>query len=286
MDHRIYYLLIIVLILYSILLSITYNSIWIIVLLSSGIIYGVIGVLVSLRKLYFLASASPHIALLAIALAIPTARLLYGSEQLYGIIYGLIMIYIAGYMIHRGISSDQATAFLVGAVSSLTVITIYYILVHYPLEFNISSLIIGDPLLTSWSDASVSLLIALTTLAILLLTYHEQLSLGVDRESTMLMGINVKLYDLITYTVIGLGAIALLPIVGYILEHVLVLLPPTIALLRANNAREAVLLTILSSTTASLLGLHLGLLLDLAPTGLIGLILLVFYIIVFIGGKK
>ncbi len=286
MDHRIYYLLIIVLILYSILLSITYNSIWIIVLLSSGIIYGVIGVLVSLRKLYFLASASPHIALLAIALAIPTARLLYGSEQLYGIIYGLIMIYIAGYMIHRGISSDQATAFLVGAVSSLTVITIYYILVHYPLEFNISSLIIGDPLLTSWSDASVSLLIALTTLAILLLTYHEQLSLGVDRESTVLMGINVKLYDLITYTIIGLGAIALLPIVGYILEHVLVLLPPTIALLRANNAREAVLLTILSSTTASLLGLHLGLLLDLAPTGLIGLILLVFYIIVFIGGKK
>lgn len=284
---RIYLSILILSIVYAILLSIIYNTVWIIVMLFSALIYGSLGIIVAVRKLYYLASASPHIALLAVTLAIPTSYLLiHGFEFVYALLYGLLMIYIVGYMIYRGIGTDIATAIMVGATSSLSVLAIYYVLTHYPLEYSLSTLIIGDPLLATWTDAYIVVLIAIITLALIILTYHEQLSLGVDRGSAVLLGLNVRLYDLLVYTLIGIGVIGLIKIIGYILEHVLILLPPSIAMIKARSSDEAFILSILTAITASLIGLHLGILLNISPTGLTGTILLIYYIIVFIRWRK
>ncbi len=283
---RKYVVLTALLVLYSIVLSITYNPVWVLILLSAGVVYGVLSNIVALRRLYFLAGASPHIALLAVILSIPTSRLLGGSELFYAFLYGLLLIYIAGYMIHRGVSVDTATALIVGATASLTVLTIYHVLVHYPIEFSLSALITGDPLLTTWFDVCVAVAIAVVTVSTITLTFHEQLSIGVDRESTILSGINTRIYDLIVYTLIAVGVVGLLKIVGYILEHVLVLLPPGIVLARARSAWDALLLSIMVTTTSSLLGLHLALLLNQSPPGLIGIILLILYIAVYLGRRR
>ncbi len=271
---------------YALTLSLAYNPLWVIVILAAGLIYGSLSNIVALRRLYFLAGASPHVALLAVTLAIPTSHLLGGDNVVYAFLYGLLLIYIAGYMIHRGVESDIATSLIVGVTASLTVIAIYYVLVNYPLEYSLSAIIMGDPLLTNWSDAYTAIVLAIITLSIVYLTYHEQLSLGIDRVSTMLSGIRIKVYDLITYTLIGLGVVGLLRITGYILEHVLLLLPPGIAIARARSAWEAFILTIIVATASSLLGLHLALLINQAPSGLIGVLLLIFYVIAFIGGRR
>ncbi|MEM4620202.1 MAG: metal ABC transporter permease, partial [Desulfurococcaceae archaeon] len=110
------------------------------------------------------------------------------------------------------------------------------------------------------------------------LTYHEQLSISIDIVSTRLSGVNIVVYDLIAYTLIGIGVVGLLKIVGYILEHVLILIPSSIATIVSKSAREALILSILLALNSSLIGLHLSILLNLPPSGLIGFVLLVIYL--------
>lgn len=285
MKH-IYLYLVILIIVYAFILGLTYNPVWVIIIFATGTIYGSLSNVVALRKLYFLAGASPHIALLAVTLSIPTTYLLGGEAIIYAFIYSLIMIYIVGYMIYKGVDTDIAISLIVGITASLTVLAIYYVLTNYPLEYSLSAVIMGDPLLTSWSDAYLAVFLAVTTFTLIYLTRHEQLSLGIDQVSTMLSGIKILFYDLLMYTLLGLGVVGLLRITGYILEHILLLLPPSIALTCSKSADEAFTLTIIVALASSLLGLHLALILNLAPSGVIGVLLSILYIIAFIGGRK
>jgi len=280
-----YIFLTILIAIYAFTLMISYNVVWVSIIMLAGIVYGVLGNIVAIRRLYFLASATPHVALLAVALSIPSVKMFGGYEIAYSLIYGLLMTYIVGYMIHRGVEPDRATSLMVGASASLTVLTVYYVMVKYPVEFSLTALIMGDPLLATWRDLYIMLIITLVTIVFFTLTIHEQLSIGIDRESTYLSGVKVWFYDLVAYTMIGLGAIALLPITGYILEHVLILLPPGIAVMRGGSAKESIYSTIFITISASLFGLQLSILFDQSPTGMIGLILLAIYIIVYVGGK-
>ncbi|MET1160571.1 MAG: metal ABC transporter permease [Thermoprotei archaeon] len=273
--------LIVLLVIYVALLSLVLNPLWIIVMVSAGLAFGSLGSIIAIRKLYFLAGASPHIALLAVALSIPLSVVLGGSEYLYSIIGGILLVYIAGYMIYRGIESDIATAMVVASTASLSVIVIYYVLTRYPIYFSISAIITGDPLLVGIYDAMVAFVIALFTFILVLLTYREQLAIGIDRNMAELLGLRIWVYDLLLYTLIGLVVVGLLKIVGFILAHVLVLLPPSIAVIRSRSAWEALYLTIVTALVSSLLGLHFGVLLDISPTGLTGLILLFLYILAF-----
>lgn len=264
--------------LYSALLALSYNPLWIVVIVSSAIIYGVLGNLVAMRKMYFLASASPHVALLAVILSIPTSYYLSGPQILYSVFYGLLLIYAVGYMVHRGVDSSVATSIVVGLATSLSVLAMYYVLTYYSIEYSLYALMLGDPLLVSLDEVLVVVLLAIGFLAASALTYSEQLSIAVDLESTRLSGVRVWAFDFLAYTLLGVGVIGLLRVVGYILEHVLLLIPPSIAVISGRSARETYLLTLTLAINTSLLGLHLAILLDQPPSGLIGVVLLIVYL--------
>ncbi len=272
-------LLIFLLASYALVLCSRYNPVWIIVMLSAAIAFGSLSSLVGMRKLYFLAGAMPHVALFAVTLSIPLTQLLrIGSSLVYSIIIGIALVYIVGYSIYKGVNSDIATAVFVGFTASGSVIVAYYVLTYFPVEYDLTALIMGDPLLSSIEQAILSAILAISVFIIVYLTYREQLSLGIDRESAMLSGLKIEIYDAITFTVLGLVSITMLKIVGYILEHILVLLPSSIAVISAKSAREALYINIVSAITSALLGLHLGIMLNISPSGLTGLILLLFYI--------
>ncbi len=280
-------LLILLLVSYALVLCNRYNPVWITVMLSAAIAFGSLSSLVSMRKLYFLAGATPHAALFAVTLSIPLTQLLgMGSSLVYSIIIGIALVYIVGYSIYKGVNSDIATAVFVGFTASGSVITAYYVLTYFPVEYDLTALIMGDPLLSSTEQAILSAILAITVFIIVYLTYREQLSLGIDRESAMLSGLRIEVYDAIVFTVLGLVSIAMLRVVGYILEHILVLLPSSIAVISAKSAREALYISIISAITSALLGLHLGVMLNISPSGLTGLILLLFYIISLAGKRK
>lgn len=263
------------------------NPIWVIVMVSAALAYGSLSPVIAARRLYFLASASPHAALLAAVLGIPltnTTRI--GDEYVWAIVVGLALIYLAGYMIYRGLDTDTATAVFVAFTASSSVIALYYVLTHFPIRTNIWAIIVGDPLLATSLDALYAVVIACLTLTAIVLTCREQICIGVDRNYVKLAGVNVRFYDLLAYTLLALTTVALIRIVGFVLEHVLVLLPSAIAITWSRSARNAMLLSINVSLTACILGLYLSIIFNQAPAGITGLILLIIYLAVLVMRKK
>ena len=267
----------------AIALAYASSIIWVTVMLSAAIAYGFLSPIVAARRLYFLAGALPHSALLAAIISIPLARVTpVLSEYFWAILVGLLLTYIVGYMIHSGIDPDVATASFVSFTASASVVSIYFVLTAFPVETNITAIIIGDPLLASYSDALFALAVALAGLLFVSLTYCEQVCIGVDRDSVRLTGINMKFYDIVVFTLLAITTVALIKIVGFVLEHVLILLPASIAITVSNSSREALFYSIFSSIIASLGGLYLAITVNTAPAGVTGFILLSLYIVAMI----
>ncbi len=278
--------LLLILVLAIFLSSIVTDLKWVLVMSIAALTYGLLSPVVAARRLYFLASASPHSALLAAVLAIPLARIFdIVNEYVWAIFLGLLLTYIVGYMIHKGIDTDTATATFVAFTASASVMAIYYVLTSFPLETNIWAIIVGDPLLADWNDIAYASVVMVFTALLVLLTCREQICLGIDRDYVKLAGIRVEIYDWIMFTLLGLTTVALIRIVGFVLEHVLILLPATIATTASKSARDAMYLSIISSFAASILGLHLAVALGLAPAGIAGLSLLTLYIFALLGRK-
>lgn len=264
----------------AVLLALATNIVWVVVMASAAIAYGSLSPVIAARRLYFLASALPHAALFAAVLAIPLTRLLgFFNEYIWAVVISLALTYSIGYLIHRGLDPDVATASFVALTASASVIAIYYVLTSFPVQTDITAMIIGDPLLASSTDAIVSAIIAGISLASVLLTYCEQVCIGIDRDIVRLAGVRMDAYDALLFSLLAVTAVALIKIVGFVLEHVLILLPSAISALSSRSAYGSLYLSLVSSLVASITGLYLALVLDIAPAGAAGLILLGVYVL-------
>jgi len=261
------------------LLAYLTDIVWFLVMASAAIAYGSLSAIIAARRLFFLAGASAHSALLAAVIAIPIAETLgLGNQQLWSIVVGILLTYTVGYMINRGIKSDIATAVFVSATASISVLAIYYVLTSYPLESDIWAIIVGDPLLARWSDALYSTAIALIILATVLITFREQVCIGTERDCAALTGLSIKLYDLVFFTILGLATVALIKTVGFVLEHVLILLPASIAVTISKSSLNVIFICIYVSVVSSFLALYIGILINQSPAAIAGIILLTVYL--------
>jgi len=270
----------------SIVISVLYDVKWVLVFVCAGVSYGVLSSLVAARRLYFLAGASPHAALLAAILSIALTSIAGINTYFWALLLGIALLYIAGFMIYRGLDADIATSVFISLTSALSVIAIYFILTNFRYSADVLSIIVGNPLLISWPD--VVFLIALTLAITLptLLTYYENVYLGIDREDAITSGSRLWLYDLITFTVLALATVGIIKVVGFVLEHVLILLPGSIAIASSRNSKEALLTSLITSLSMALLGLGLASTFNIAPSGMIGLLLLIIYVMTLVLKSK
>ncbi len=254
-------------------------------MLFATLAFGVLGSLVAARKLYFLAGAAPHSALLAALLGVLFSSLTSLPLRPLVIILAVVLVYFVGYPLFRGFDPDVVTALFVSLTSSLSVILVYVVIRVAPVTYNISSLVFGDPLLATARDLPVIVIVSIVTTVASIATYKEQVLIGFNREQAVLSGLRVWVYDLLFFTVLGMSLAALLPIVGFILEHVLVLLPGVISL-SARSSRDALLYAVFSALLAGALGLWVSVLLDISPAGSTGLMLFAIYLASLVLGKR
>lgn len=251
------------------------NLLWVATLLAAGLGFGSVSPLVAVRRVGFLAAAAPHFALLATAasvmmLATPKAA------ALASLVAGVALVYSAGYLIYRGADADLVTYLFVGFASAASVIVLYYAST-VGAGYSIASLILGDPLLATTWEAYYALGAAATVTLLSLATYDAQVYSGIDRNTARLAIGRLWLYDLAFFTALGLASVGLIRVSGFILEHILILIPAAIAAGLASSAREALALSIASAIAASGVGGALALAIDIAPAGAIGLTLTAVY---------
>ena len=255
----------------------TRNPAWALVALASGLAYGFVSPLVAARRLYFLAGAAPHAALLAAAVGVSLWYTIGVPPYAAMLVIGTALVYIVGYAIFKGVDPDVATSTFVGAASATSVLVLYYLLSRYPASGDVSALFIGDPLLVSIKDAVAAMAVALTVALISAMTFKEQAYIGFDRDDARLAGLRVWAYDLALFTALALATVGLIPVVGFILEHILVLIPAAAAATIAGSAGEALKLSAALATASTALGMLTAILADVAPSGAAGAILLALY---------
>ncbi len=184
-----------------------------------------------------------------------------------------------GGLAYLGVDSDDATAFVASLSSVGGVLAVFYVMTRISYGGNLFSIIIGDPLLATREEVITGLIMSLIVLVFGILSAREVVYIGVDRDDAILSGVRVWLYDLILYTLLGITVMALVRAVGFVMEHVLILLPGAVAATRASSPLDAVLIAGGGTLFAGAVGLILGITFNVSPSGSTGLVILSVYAI-------
>ncbi len=249
------------------------------VALLSSLMMGVVSPLIAARRLYFLAAESSHMALLAASLAVILTNITPVKYEFFWVLLvGLAITYSVGLAIHRGVDPDIATSIATGATISGSVIAMYIALTRFRTSYSLWSLILGDPLLTTRQDIYVLTLLTAIALAVSLSTYKVMIYVGIDRDSAVLTFGSTHIYEILFFTVLGLTSLALIKIVGYALEHVLMLMPALTSMNLVEGGRRLMVSSVCLSIASNLLGFSLAMKLGVAPAGSVGLIALSIYL--------
>jgi ABC-type Mn2+/Zn2+ transport system permease subunit len=253
---------------------------WLILIILTSLTYGNLSALVSAKRLYFLASVTPHSALLAVILAVITSNTLgLLNDYLWATVIGCSLLIVVGYLIYREVNADIITSLYVASTASLSVLLMNYVLTNYKLTYSLWSIILGDPLLTTWMDVLAVAIVALLTEVITLTTIKYHIYSGVDLDFLKLSRGYGLAYELLFYLLLGISSVALIKVTGFILQHVLILLPAITAARVCSSSRCTYILSIAISTTAGVLGLVIAILANTSPSGSIGAILISIYLI-------
>ncbi|MEM4490349.1 MAG: metal ABC transporter permease [Desulfurococcaceae archaeon] len=264
----------------------TYDPIKVTAFMLMGLVMSTISIIVYYRKLEFLTAESVHISLFAVTLSYILNFYFNLPIFIPAIMFGLLIIYLSLYMVHRGLGQEKASAVIVSSTSALSVISIYYVLTTIPAQYSLSSIMLGDPLLLTRSDSLLAIFFSVALFFVVMIFLKEIIETSIDPVSASLTGIRVRFYDLVTYTAIGLSSIVFLRLAGYVMEHVLMLLPAIASTFYSSSSREHVVNTLLLGVSASAAGFAASIYLNTAPTGLTGIIILITFIIGFTWRRK
>ncbi len=258
---------------YAVITVIRFDSLLIVASLCVGISYGLISNVVAARRLYFLAAASPHSALFAASLGMTIYLVLGGNPRYWSLLVGIILLNLVAYLIRVSKNRDVATSVFVSLTSSLGVITLYYLSqIAKVSEKDLMSIIIGE--LTSINSTYVleAMLITLVLVITVITTYY-----GLIHES---ISNSISKYDAILYVILALVTVGLIKLTGFILEHVLILMPGAIASIISRKAKDSLVISTISSITATSIGLLSSVLTGLSPSGVAGVFLVGTYVLI------
>lgn len=274
-------LIFIILLLISLPNVLIYDSIKVAAFLFMGLLMSTVSIVVYYKRLELLAAESVHISLFAVTLGYIANYILNLPVFMCAVMVGLLMIYLSLLMVRKGLGEERASAVIVSSTSALSVILMYYALTTVPARYSLSSIILGDPLLLTRNDSLLAIYISIALFLLVMIFLKEIIETSIDPVSASLTGVRVKFYDLVTYTAIGLTSIVFLRLAGYVMEHVLMLLPAIASTFYSSSLREHVMNTLLLGTSATALGLAISIHLNVAPTGVTGIIVLIMFVIGF-----
>ncbi len=248
---------------------------WVAVMVGAGLSLGGLSALVGVRRLFFLAAAVPHTALFSVSLGLLLENSVGGGFRLWGLLANSLLLLVAwGLMQRVEQQADRVVALLVGGTSSASVLLLYYLTTRQGAGYSVASLVLGDPLLADEASSLVALSVGLAVAVYSITTFREHVMIGANRLTALLAGIHAGLYDVSLLLVLSTATVVLLDIVGFILAHILLLLPGSAALTAARRAAEILPLSLTLALTSSLLGLSASLETSLSPVGLLGMVLL------------
>jgi len=221
---------------------------------------GVIGTLVVVKRIGFLAGGIAHTVLAGMGIAF-----FYGASPVLGaIIAALLSAVLIGWI---KLQWRQDEDILIAAFWSVGMaIGILFISQTPGYNIDLMSYLFGNILLVSESDLRLMLLLDCAIIATVLIFYKQFLATVFDEEYASLCGVNVKFFYIFMLCMIALTVVLLIQIVGLILIIALLILPAASAAQFSSSVSRMMVIAVLLSIFITISGLIISYQPDL-PSG-------------------
>lgn len=223
-----------------------------------GLLCGLLGFFVVLRRLAFIGVGISHSAVGGVALGLvlgvdPTA-----SAAVFAVLVALGMFWVAR---DRRLSEDAVIGvFLSGAMALGLLLTS----MQHGYQKDLFAYLFGSLLAVSSTDLSLLCGLAAVLALVVAATFREMLFVAFDEEVARAYGRPVDLLDSILLVVLALTVVAGVRVVGVLLVEALLVVPAATAALWTLDFRRQVLLSMALGATSATVGLWLSFVFDVA----------------------
>ena len=155
-----------------------------------------------------------------------------------------------------------------------------------PTSVNVQTIVMGNILAVTPDETLQLVLIALVTLAVMLLLWKDLMVTFFDESHARSIGLNPPLLKVIFFTVLSASTVAAMQTVGAFLVIAMVVTPGATAYLLADRFGRVIAIAVLVGTLSSLIGAYVSFFLDGATGGVIVVLQTVIFLLAFVFAPK
>lgn len=234
--------------------------------LLASIVCGIVGVIVTEKKLLMMSGGIAHTAYGGVGLGY-----LCGFEPIFGAIgFSLAAALGIGYVKRKGGAHSEVMIALFWSLGmALGVLFVSFMPVYPP---DMSSYLFGNILTVSRSNLTVMGILTAIVLAIVFIFYYDWKTFLFDPEFAGIIGFPSAMFDYLTLVLVALTSVTLIRVAGIILTIALLTAPAAIAKLFSNRFGGRMIIASIIGGIICLTGLCLSYYFDL-PSGSVIIIL-------------
>jgi len=245
-----------------------------------AILASVSGSFIVLRRYAMLTETLAHVALVGVAIGIVTEQNPIWVAVLISVLSSWLIEYLRSYL---GLYSDSILALFLSGSLALAVV-----IVSVAGSFNASlfSYLFGSILSVTNEDLVVMLVFGSLAMAVLIGFFKEFYFIAFDEEVAQVSGLKVKLLNFMLVTIIAVIIALSIRVVGTLLIGALMVIPTISALRYRMGFSKTILLSLLFSISAVLVGMILSYNFSLPSGATIVLVILVIFVISMVINRK
>ncbi|MFV0254955.1 MAG: metal ABC transporter permease [Erysipelotrichaceae bacterium] len=245
-----------------------------------GLILPMVGIIILLRKMTFIADSFGHINMAGVALAILLVNLL-NLPMIYNILITLIWTIISAILIEylRNKYKNYKELSILIVYSLSVALTMIFLSKSSGYNASIFNLLFGNINGIARADLFWILIVEILMLGVIFCNYRKIILLSLDEEYSKLYGINVDKNRYLMMILIAITITIAIETIGVLLVSSLISIPLLASAQLAKNLKLTLLFAILITEVAIILGIILGFILDLPTSAVIVIITIIVYLI-------
>lgn len=244
----------------------------------SSISFGVIGTIVVVKRISYIAGAISHCVLGGIGIGLylnKVCGISWVSPMTGAIISSILAAVVIGLV---SMHAKQREDTVIGALWAFGMATGILFISKTPGYIDPMSYLFGNMLIISKQDLWYMFGLGLAVVSIVTAFYSKFLAVCFDEEFARLRGVNVDFYYLFLICLIALTVVILVTMVGVILVIALLTIPAAISCIFTKKLWHTMILSVFICMIFSVLGLSMSYSLDLSSGPFIIVLLTLFYL--------
>ena len=223
----------------------------------AGVISGVIGSLIVVKRLAFLSGGIAHASYGGIGLG-----LLLGLNPIYTALPFSILSAIMIGLVRKETSDDTAIGVVWALGMALGILFIGFAPGYVP---DVSSYLFGNILLIHRSEVCATAILTLVVSVVVAIFYREFQMLSLDEEFAEVVGVS-QLFNYLLLSLAAVSIVAIVRVAGIVLAIAILTIPPAIVKAGSSSLKIMMIHSAVLSVFLSLVGLYLSYVLD-QPSG-------------------